>query len=69
MIKLKMWSSSEKTFNDEVIKALKNQKEGELLPDDGVFSFLYEQLNGPSIPLMVCTNNETQYIYIDNDEL
>lgn len=67
MIKLKMFSRS-KTFNDEVIRAIKEQKEGELLPDDGVFASIYEQLSGPSIPLMVCTDSETQYIYIDNDE-
>ncbi|HQO40822.1 MAG TPA: hypothetical protein PK986_10165 [Spirochaetota bacterium] len=67
MIKMKMWGSST-TFNDEVIKALKSQEEGEILPDDGVFASIYEQLNGPSIALMVCTDKETQYIYIDNDE-
>lgn len=68
MIKLKMFGGSEKNFNEEVIRALRKQKEGELLPDDGVFAFIYEKLDGPSITLMVCTKNETEFIYIDNEE-
>lgn len=67
MINLKMWGRT-KTFNDEVIRAIRDHKEGELLPEDGVFAPIYEQLNGPSIAIMVCTDSETQYIYIDNDE-
>ncbi len=65
---MKMFSKGEKTFNHDVIRALQSQKAGELLPDDGVFAFLYEKLDGPSIPLMVCTAKETEYIYIDNEE-
>jgi len=55
-------------INDELIRALRSQKEGELLPDDGVFSSIYQQLNGPSISLMISTGKESEYIYIDNDE-
>jgi hypothetical protein len=63
----KIWGSST-AFSDEVIKALKAHKVGEMLPDDEVFAFIYERLDGPGIPMMICARKETQYIYIDNDE-
>ncbi|HPS58378.1 MAG TPA: hypothetical protein PK514_09750 [Spirochaetota bacterium] len=66
MKKLKMFSGH--NSNDDIIKALKKQKPGDLLPEDGLFGFMYNQLNGPSIPFMISTAKETAFFYIDHEE-
>lgn len=65
-MKFKMFSSS--YSNEDIIKNLKKQKAGELLPEDGLFSFMYDQLNGPSIPFMINTKKEVAFCYIDHEE-
>lgn len=67
MMKLKMFSGSGYS-NEDIIKSLKKQKEGELLPEEGHFNFMYDQLNGPCIPFMLSTKKEVVFCYIDHEE-
>ena len=51
MKKFNMFSSH--STSDEIIKAAKKHKEGDMFPEDGPFGFMYDQLNGPSMSFIV----------------
>ena len=66
MKKFKMLNDS--YSNDDIIKTLKKHKEGEILPREGLFGFMYDQFNGPSISFMVGSKKDVQFCYVDHEE-
>lgn len=53
---------------EEIFKALREVKSGELLPSDGLLGFFYESINNPSTTLFLKTGKKTKFFYADHDE-
>jgi len=52
----------------DIFKALKKVKKDELLPEEGVFNFFYEQSQYPGITFFLRHKNRVKLFYIDHEE-
>lgn len=53
---------------DDIFKALREVKIGELLPSDGFLGFFYDSVSNPSTVLFLCSKKKAKFFYVDNDE-
>lgn len=53
---------------EEIFKALREVKTGELLPSEGYLGFFYENIDNPSTMLFLKTKKKAKFFYVDNDD-
>lgn len=53
---------------DDIFKALREVKNGEMLPSDGCLGFFYDRVDNPSTVLFLSTKKKAKFFYVDNDD-
>ncbi|HOP64392.1 MAG TPA: hypothetical protein PK358_15805 [Spirochaetota bacterium] len=68
MDELKLYTDDFMVSEEDIFKALREIKAGELLPSGGIFAFFYENVANPSTVLFLKTKKKAKFFYIDHDD-
>ena len=65
---VELYSGSYIGKEEEIFTALKDVKFGELMPEDSILAFFYDQITDPSTTLFLKSKKRVKFFYVDNDD-
>jgi len=68
MSELEIYTGSFFGKEEDIFKALRAVKFGELIPQDGVLNYFYDQVQEPSTTLFLKSKKRVKFFYVDNDD-